>query len=164
MSANSGAHGVKGGFNQSGGSYFMVLSNLEDVSGVAVHTYVINAAASKSGGAFEAPTFSLTNMATIMKSGGTYAGLANDEAAAFVNKGALLKDLGKTVVAANGRTYRKFQLAPTGTQFVNSFGVAGSAAAAPNTGYASFYLDVTRDSGSVLASATVAPAPILRCF
>ena len=143
----------------------MVLSNLETVVSNAVtasQIYKINAAGSKSGGAFEAPTFSQVNLGEVMRSSGTYAALPDDEAAGFVAAGKLLKDMGKTVVAANGRTYRKFAVAATGAQFVNSFGVAGSAAAAPNTGYASFYLDVTRSSGTAAATATAAPAPIIR--
>jgi hypothetical protein len=158
MSANSGAHSVRGGLNQSGGSYFMALSDLASL------TYTITTAATNSGGAATKPVLTLTTMEDIMEAGSPSVPLSAADAAAFVAAGSLLKDMGKTVVALNGRTYRKFAVAATGAQFEKSFGVAGNPAAAPNTGYASFYLDVTRDAGSVAASATLTPAPILRCF
>lgn len=156
MSANSGAHSVKGGFNQSGGSMFMVLSNLEATPATAVYTYTITTAATRSGGAVTEAVLTATKMGDILKAGATYAALTDAEAAAFVDAGKLLKDMGTTVVSA-GRTFRKFQVAATGAAFVDSRGVVGNPATAPNTGYGSFYLDVTRNS-----AASAAPAPIVR--
>ena len=143
----------------------MVLSDLANTTTGAVGlTYTITTPATNSGGATTKPVLTLTTMENIMKAGGTYAVLSAAEAAGFVAQGKLLKDMGTTVVALNGRTYRKFAVAATGADFVKSLGVVGNPAAAPNTGYASFYLDVTRDAGSVSADATLTPAPILRCF
>jgi hypothetical protein len=95
-------------------------------------------------------------------SGAAYASLTNTEAAGLVSAGKLLKDMGETVVSA-GRTFRKFQVAATGAAFVDSRGVVGNPATAPNNGYGTFYLDVTREVTSASAS-TSAPAPILRYF
>lgn len=165
MSANSGAHSVRGGLNQSGGAYFMVLSDLANTTtGAATLTYTITIAATNSGGATTKPVLSVTSMEDILEAGSASAALSAIDAAAFVAKGALLKDMGTAVVAQNGRTYRKFAVAATGAQFEKSLGVAGNPAAAPNAGYGSFYLDVTREAGSVAASSTLTPAPILRCF
>jgi len=158
MPVYSGAHSVKGGFNQSGGSMFMVLTGLESTPGTAVYTYTISTAAAGSGGAATAPVLSLVKMSDILKAGATYAALSDAEAAAFVDAGKLLKDMGESIVSA-GRTFRKFQVAATGAAFVDSRGVVGNPATAPNNGYGSFYLDVTRNS-----AASAAPAPILRYF
>ena len=157
MSANLGAHSVRGGFNQSGGSMFMVLNDLEPSAGTAKYVYTISVASSNSGGATTAPTFALTKMSDVLKAGATYAALSDAEAADFVDAGKLIEDMGKSVVSG-GRTYRKFALALTGAQFVSSLGVAGNGAAAPNTGFGSFYLEVGRD-GFVSADG---PAPIVR--
>ena len=156
MSANLGAHSVKGGFNQSGGSMFMVLTDLEPSAGTGKYVYTVSVASSNSGGATTAPTFALATMSNVLKGSGIYTG-TEAAAAALVQRGDLLKDMGKSVVS-EGRTYRKFAVAATGAAFVSSFGVVGNGAAAPNTGYGSFYLEVSRDG---FASAN-GPAPIVR--
>ena len=156
MPVYSGAHSAKGGFNQSGGSMLMVLTSLESTPATAVYTYTISTASTGSGGATTAPVLTLTKMGDILKAGATYAALTDAEAAAFVDAGKLLKDMGETIVSA-GRTFRKVQVAATGAAFVDSRGVVGNAAAAPNNGYGSFYIDVTRNS-----AASAAPAPVLR--
>ena len=158
MSAHLAAHSVKGGFNQSGGSMFMVLTDLEPVVGTAKYVYTVSVASSNSGGATTAPTFALAKMSDVLKAGATYAALNDTDGAGFVAKGSLLEDMGKSVVSG-GRTYRKFAVAATGAQFVSSFGIAGNGAAAPNTGYGSFYLEVGRDG---FADSTNGPAPIVR--
>jgi hypothetical protein len=159
MSANLAAHSVKGGFNQSGGSMFMVLADLEPVVGTAKYVYTISVASSNSGGATTAPTFLGAKMSDVLKAGATYSALSDIDGAGFVAKGSLIEDMGKSVVGVNGRTYRKFAVAATGAQFVSSFGIAGNGAAAPNTGYGSFYLEVGRDG---FADSTNGPAPIVR--
>ena len=154
---NTGAHPLKAGFNQSGGAYFMVMSALDGGAG-AVGTFVntLTSAGSNSGGAFTAPTLALTAMSNVIAAPTTAS-----NASAFVATGALLKDMGKTVVSS-GRTFRKFQAVGTGSaNFANSFGVQGGPAVAPNTGYADFYLEVGREGS---AGATAAPAPIARYF
>jgi hypothetical protein len=156
MSANLAAHGVKGGFNQSGGSMFMVLSDLEPTPGTERFVYTISVASSNSGGAATAPTFALATMSNVLKGSGV-SSASHAAAAGLVAKGDLIKDMGKSVVS-EGRTFRKFAVAATGAAFVSSFGVVGNGAAAPNTGYGSFYLEVGRDG---LASAN-GPAPIVR--
>lgn len=157
MSANLAAHGVKGGFNQSGGSMFMVLADLEPgTAGTTKYVYTISVASSNSGGAATAPTLALTTMSNVLKGNGIFT-TSFAAAADLVDAGKLIKDMGKTVVS-EGRTYRKFAVAATGAAFVSSFGVVGNGAAAPNTGYGSFYLEVGRDG---LASAN-GPAPIVR--
>jgi hypothetical protein len=83
-----------------------------------------------------------------------------DEAANEFGAGKLIRDMGKTIVDANGRTFRKFAVAGTGANYSRSFGVAGAPATALGTGYATFYLDVGRDGQT---GATL-PAPIARYF
>ena len=153
---NTGAHPLKAGFNQSGGAYFMVMTELE-AQGAAIPTagaYInrLLSAGSNSGGAFTSPTFSNVTMTAIIG-----AGTAGSNAAKFVAQGALLRDMGKTVVSS-GRTFRKF--APVANNaagsFASSFGVVGTAAVAPNGGYGGFYLEVGREGQGA------APAPIAR--
>jgi hypothetical protein len=160
MSANSGAHSAKGGFNQSGGAYFIVMSGLETIAGTPAHTYTITTAAKGSGGATTEPVLTLANMKTIMEAGVANVDLSVAEAAAFVATGMLLKDMGKTIVSGEV-TYRKFEVAATGAAFVKSNGVVGNpaAAATSNTGYGSFYLQVGREG-----KGAAVPAPIARYF
>jgi hypothetical protein len=149
---NTGAHPLKAGFNQSGGAYFMVMSNLDAGTG-AVGSFVntLASAGSNSGGAFTSPTLALTAMSNVIPLP-TTAPHASD----FVKQGALLKDMGKTVVSS-GRVFRKF--APVAANTSN--GVVGSAAVAPNAGYGSFYLEVGRET---VGGTGAAPAPIVRYF
>jgi len=152
MSSGTNAFGAKAGFNQSGGTYFMTLAALEpsvlNQTDSFIHT--LATAGSNSGGAWVPPTLAKVSMSSIV--GGN-----TNNASTLVASGKLLKDMGRTVVSA-GRTFRKFApVIPAST--LSSFGVTGSAAASPNSGYASFYLEVGRDG---LAPAT--PAPIARYF
>jgi hypothetical protein len=93
------------------------------------------------------PTLALAKMSDVL--GNTTAN-SNAESAALVAAGSLLKDMGKSVVSS-GRVFRKFAPVVSGA----SAGVVGSAAAAPNSGYGSFYLEVGREG-------TGAPAPVAR--
>ena len=152
MSAGTNAFGSKAGFNQSGGTYFMTLSALDGAAGVT-GTYIntLTTAGSNSGGAWVSPSLSLVAMSTVLAASNA------GSASTLVGTGKLLKDMGRTVVSA-GRTFRKF--APViPASAASSFGVTGGAAATPNTGYGSFYLEVGRDG---LSPAT--PAPIARYF
>lgn len=154
MSAGTNAFGSKAGFNQSGGTYFMTLTGLDAAAG-ALGPYIntLTTAGSNSGGAWVGPTLSNVPMSTIL---GLAAGSASN-ASTLVGGGKLLKDMGRTVVSA-GRTFRKF--APVlPASVASSFGVTGGAAATPNTGYGSFYLEVGRDG-----LAPAAAAPIARYF
>jgi hypothetical protein len=158
--ANSAAHSVRGGFNQSGGAYFMVLApGLQADPLVAGFAHTIDTASTGSGGATSEPVLTAKTMKVILQgSGAAFDALTVGEAAALVGAGKLLKDMGETIVSA-GRTFRKFQVAATGTPFGDSRGVAGSPAATPNNGYGTFYLDVT-----CTGATGAAPAPILRYF
>lgn len=174
MSAFNGAHSVRGGYNQSGGAYFVCVTRLTSAAGEGVapvvpatlatlvngaggaldstHLYKIDKAASKSGGAFEAATL-LPVSAVDVLGGGLWSGA---EAAAEFNAGQLIRDMGKTIVDINGRTFRKF--AVVGPNRVN--GVEGGLQTAPGAGYGTFYLDVGRDG----KTGTAIPAPIARYF
>jgi hypothetical protein len=171
MSAFNGAHSVRGGYNQSGGAYFVCVTALSGSTGTGTdavttavplattssHLYKINAAASKSGGAFEPATLTRVSAQEVFGATTAQAGNAALEFAA----GKLIKDMGKTIVGADKRTYRKFAVVATGNdRFVNSFGVAGAPATAPGAGYATFYLDVGREG----QTGTTIPAPIARYF
>lgn len=170
MSAFNGAHSVRGGFNQSGGAYFVCVSPLSGADGngvvapavgaigaTASHLYKVSTAAAKSGGAFEPAVLTRVSAQEVFGTTGIVAATAATEFAA----GKLIKDMGKTIVDKEGRTYRKFALVGTGSaKYVPSLGVAGGPAAAPGAGYATFYLDVGREGQTVGAL----PAPIARYF
>ena len=160
MAANSAAHPLKAGFNQSGGAYFMVVTDLETraASGVAptaAATFIntLATAGSGSGGAFVSPTLALASVSSVMNPAS--AAQASTMSALF-GKGALLRDMGRSVVSS-GRVFRKF--APVVGNNPSSFGVVGVAGAAPNAGYGSVYLEVGREG-----QGTAAPAPIARYF
>jgi hypothetical protein len=132
MATNSGAFGAKCGFNQGAGGYYTVLTNipLANLSNVSV-------AASGSGGAFVPATLAPYTFDTAY------------DVSTLVNAGRVLKDMGKTVRVGT-RTYRKFQGVASATH--STFGVGGSAPVAPNTGYASFYLEVAGPNGSAVTT------------
>ena len=133
------------GFNTSGGAYYIVTRDLETVLGTAVFVNTLVNAGSNSGGAWVGPTLAVATMSAVVGTGTTA-----QHAADLVKAGALLKDMGKSVVSS-GRVFRKFAPVVTGA----SAGVVGSPAAAPNTGYAAFYLEVGREGSG-------APAPIAK--
>ena len=144
MAANSSAHSAKGGFNQSGGAHFIIMTALDN-------TYInkLTAAGANSGGAYVQPTLALAaaNDAVI--------GLAAGDVAA----GKLLKDMGKSVVSS-GRVFRRFQSVGSGAaKFNSTFGVNGAAPSAVNSGFGTFYLEVGREG-----QGAATPAAILRYF
>jgi hypothetical protein len=150
MSAGTNAFNAKGGFNQSGGAYFMTLAALETVAGTAgPFINVLVNAGSNSGGAFSNPTLSTVTMSNVIGTGTTAA-----NAAGLVGSNKMLKDMGRTVVSA-GRTFRKF--APVVAGLPSSFGTVGQAGATPNAGFGSFYLEVGREGAGT-------PAPVVRYF
>jgi len=159
MSANLGAHSVRGGYNQSGGAYFIAAANLENVRGTApAYINVLSAAGSNSGGAWAPPSLSLTGMSTVLGVGALTGDAPYGYYSSIVQRGALLKDMGRTVVSS-GRTFRKFAPVVSGTATASSLGVFGHTTAAPNAGYGSFYLEVGREGAG-----SAAPAPIARYF
>jgi len=135
MAANSAAHSVKGGFNQSGGSYFIVVTDIS--SKLFAYT-----PGTGSGGAAGAGTVAPVVAAT----------LAAGTTPIALTAGKLIKDMGKSVVVG-GVTYRKFQavVAPTA---VNAGGQAGR-----TPEYYSFFLEVGREG-----AANASPAGIARYF
>ena len=168
MSSGTNAHPARAGFNQSGGAYFICLASLEAQQGLNAgaataplrggFVNILSNPGSNSGGAWLPPTLSTVMMSNLV-SAGTDAQSWN--AAGFVSTGKLLKDMGRTVVSA-GRTFRKFAPVVAGLG-VSSFGVAGTPAAGPNSGYGSFYLEVGREGFGGVAPAGQ-PAPIARYF
>ena len=122
--ANSGAHSVKGGFNQAGGAHFIVIVDIS--SKLFAYT-----PGTGSGGAATAGTMAAADLAVLAPNSSSAAGLA-------LGPGKLIKDMGKSVVVGSV-TYRKFQavVAPTAT------GAGGQAGRTPE--YVSFYLEVGRE-------------------
>ena len=123
------------------------------------HLYRVSTAAAKSGGAFEPAVLAPVSAQDVL--GGATSLWSGTEAKDEFAAGQLIKDMGKTIVDKDGRTFRKF--AVIGANRVNGVeggaAFAGSAALAPSAGYGTFYLDVGR------AAATGAvPAPIARYF
>ena len=135
MAVNSGAHSAKGGFNQSGGAHFIVVTDISS----KLFSYTPGRF---SGGATEPGT--VTTVAA--------AALAAGTTPITLTAGKLIKDMGKSVVVG-GVTYRKFQavVAPTAT------GAGGQAGRTPE--YYSFFLEVGREG-----AANASPAGIARYF
>lgn len=142
MAANSSAHSVKGGFNQSGGAHFIVIADIS----AKLFSYTPG---TLSGGATTPGT--VTSVAA--------AALAAGTTPITLTAGKLIKDMGKSVVVPTGGansvnvTYRKFQavVAPTATN------AGGQAGRAPE--YYSFYLEVGREGAQ-----NAGPAFIARYF
>jgi hypothetical protein len=133
MAAASGAFGVHGGFNQSAGGYYLVISTVQN----QVMTYTPGAGGS--GGAFLPGSFAANGMA------GNYS--------TVFAAGKVIKDMGKTVVSA-GRSFRKFQAVVNTASGSSSFGVAGNVpgASADTTGYFTGYLELNRDGSNAGAA------------
>ncbi len=134
MAANSSAHSAKGGFNQSGGAYFIVIA---DISG----KLNVLTPGTGSGGATTSGTMTVTPAATIAPN------LA--AAGSWVGAGKLIKDMGKTVVVGTV-TYRKFQT----VQAPSATGAGGQMGASPS--YYSFYLEVGREGAQAVSPAVIA--------
>jgi hypothetical protein len=136
MSAYSGAFGSSGGFNQSGGQYFIALSSI----------------------AGEAQTYTPGSGSGALASVGSFAtyawGNPNTYPSTLVGTSKVIKDMGKTVVSAS-RTFRKFQAVTAESLSTN--GVTGPEGSGANPGYLTFYLELNKESGGVSA-----PVPIAR--
>lgn len=128
MATGSGAFGVKAGFNQSGGGYYVTLEDIKT-------KMFTKAADSGSGGATTVGAFS----AYTWGSGGEPGGLST-----FVATGKVIKDMGKTVVSA-GRTFRKFQAVFSSITGTNGVGGGLTSGGSSNLSYLSFYLEIARD-------------------
>lgn len=158
MSAGSGAFGVKPGYNQSGGGYYIAFSSITSTSILQISTV-----GSGSGGAYSNPNVVAyaiqpsTGMSSLVTGAGVIAA------------GRVLRDMGKTVVSS-GRAFRKFQAAvPTVTSTGGVSGnVPNTSTGAGDVGYLTFYLEVNSFGAATTGAGTStgfgAPAPIARTF
>ena len=140
MSAGSGAFGTKAGFNQSGGAYYVATGEAVLVSSLHVYT-----PGSGSGGATKVGDFLPFSTSGALGSTEQKARalLAIDKA------GAMVKDMGKTIVST-GRVFRKFQaVVPTNASNPSSFGVTGEVGSSTQPGYLTGYLEVPSIDGVV---------------
>ncbi len=140
MAQLSGAFGVNGGFNQSGGGYYITISSI--VNEMKSYT-----PGSGSGGATTVGTF-----------GAYWTGSADGAYSTLVGASRTIKDMGKTIVSA-GRTFRKFAAVGIAST-TSTFGTVGSAASTTNPGYLTFYLETGLPSVGI--NAGQAPVPIAR--
>jgi hypothetical protein len=127
MASGSGAFNVKGGYNQSGGDYYIVITD------IAPSKLNVLTPGTGSGGSTTPGTLATA----------TAADLPANVSSLFV-AGKLLKDMGKTIVSSS-RTFRKIQAVAAGGAGPGSFGVTGSAASATSPGYVTFYLETGRE-------------------
>lgn len=138
MATGSGAFSAKCGFNQSGGAQYIVITQAVDGQ---VFDFPVT---SGSGGAFTAavPTTAAASL------GNVFAALA---------PGAVIRDMGRTVVVPSGngaRTFRKFQLVGNASGDAANFGVAARVAGR------AFFLETMREGQEPTAG--VAPLAIAR--
>jgi hypothetical protein len=147
---------LKGGFNQSGGGYYMIFTAL---TGAQILNYN---GGSGSGGSYNVGLVS--TYVGVSQNGGPAVpnvGLTDtDWSTAYFRAGRLLKDMGKTVVSS-GRTFRKFQAVYNGLASNSSptFGVGGPAGTTTAPGYLSVYLEVGREGAGVANGAN--PLPLI---
>ena len=139
MAAGSGAFSAKCGFNQSGGAQYIVIT--QAAAGQVFDFPVV----SGSGGAFTvtAPTTTATSLAT--------------NVTAALAPGAIIRDMGRTVVVPSGngaRTFRKFQLVGNAAGDAANFGVSATVAGR------AFFLETMREGQEPTAGA--APLAIAR--
>jgi hypothetical protein len=137
MATGSGAFNTKGGYNQSGGGYYIVIS---DIVPAKLNVFTPGTG---SGGATTSGSFAAAGAADLP--GGV---------STLFLAGKIIKDMGKTLVSAN-RTFRKVQAVVAGTIGAASLGVAGAAASATAPGYVTFYLETGREGQN---AATALPA------
>ncbi len=130
---------LHGGFNQSGGGYYMVLSTLTMSQ---VLSYL---GGSGSGGSYNVGSLSTFHGAAAAGIGPSAVPSGDYSTALLQPVGTLFKDMGKTVVSS-GRTFRKFQsVKMTAGTSSPSFGVTGPTGTATVPGYLSFYLEIGRE-------------------
>lgn len=97
--------------------------------------------------------------ATWASLGASYSAAGSPYCSSLAAPGALLKDIGKSVVSSN-RYFRKVQLVVrNGGAFpstgASTFGVAGNAATSPNQDYLTGYIELGLEGGGV-------PAPVVQ--
>jgi hypothetical protein len=143
MATGSGAFGTKCGFNQSGGGHYVVIAATSSAS--QLFEFPVT---SGSGGAF-------TAAAPVPIA----AGAASTALVAAVVAGAILRDMGRTVVVPSGngaRTFRKFQVVGNASGDSANFGVVSS------VGGRVFFLETMREGQEPTGG--VAPLAIARYF
>ena len=117
MSAASGAFSAKAGYNQSGGGYYYVVS---DIVASKLLTYT------PASGTLASAT--LTEMPSAVST--------------LFLAGRVVRDMGKTVVSSS-RVFKKIQGVCRETQAPLTEGITGPAAATTNPGYATYYVETT---------------------
>ena len=144
MATGSAAFGVKGGFNQSGGGNYVVVTAL-----TATQIYDVPAISGSGGStSFPAP---VAETATTLQ---WAAGLSSVTVA-----GSILKDMGKTYISSQ-RTFRKFQVVSNAAGGAASFGVTGQVPGATTNataGYFTFYLETSREAQDTVNGAVTRP-------
>ena len=123
MATGSGAFGVNGGFNQSAGNYYLVISSVTE----QILTFTPGTG---SGGAVTQGSFA--NMTGV---GSAFA------------EGRLIRDMGKTVVSSS-RVFRKFQAINNTASGALQLGIGGVAATTTDPGYLTGYLEMGREGSN----------------
>ena len=116
MATGSGAFSAKGGFNQSGGAHYIVLTSASTTN-LQLFEYPVT---SGSGGAY-----TVAAPVAIANSGDGATLIA------AIAAGAIIRDMGRTVIVPSGngvRTFRKFQLVGNASGDAATFGVAARVA------------------------------------
>jgi hypothetical protein len=135
MASGSAAFNTRGGYNQSGGANYIVVTSL---TSAIVYDVPVGAG---SGGASTFPAPIANSTSPLTKQWG--AGLSSVTVA-----GSILKDMGKTYISSQ-RTFRKFQAVSNAASGAAAFGVTGPAPNGTNgttTGYFTFYLETSREA------------------
>jgi hypothetical protein len=139
MASGSAAFSVKGGFNQSGGGNFVIMTALTQAQ------------------IYDVPAISGSGGSTLFPAPVVQANTASQWAAGLSSvtvAGSILKDMGKTYISSQ-RTFRKFQVVSNAAGGAASFGVTGQvpgATANSLTGYFTFYLETSREAQDGAAS------------
>lgn len=136
MATGCGAFATRGGYNQSGGANYIVVS--ADLTSAMIYDVP---AGTGSGGAALFPAPIANSVSPLTKQWG--AGLSS-----VIVTGSILKDMGKTYISSQ-RTFRKFQAVSNATGGAAAFGVTGPAPSGTNgttTGYFTFYLETSREA------------------
>ena len=108
MATGSGAFGVNGGYNQSGGGYLVVVT---DIAPAKLNVFTPG---SGSGGA--------TQVGTLASAA---AGDLPGATSTLFLGGKIIRDMGKTLVSS-GRTFRKIQYVVPANKAASTFGVSGT--------------------------------------
>ena len=136
MATGSAAFNTRGGYNQSGGANYIIVTALTPAMIYDVP------AGTGSGGASTFPAPIANSTTPLTKQWG--AGLSS----MVTEVGSILKDMGKTYISSQ-RTFRKFQVVSNKAGGAASFGVTGPAPSGTNgttTGYFTFYLETSREA------------------